>query len=110
MTKLIVDGKMLLANKPDGPKMFLLAYPSVPDAAILVALDDSSRTTSLRFSVDGDKLKVAIADVCNRANLPKLKPDDDIIYIEYERESEDRTEFNPAQEEPPRLTTPTVSD
>ena len=110
MTKMIVDGKMLLANQPDGPKMFLLAYPSVPDAAILVALDDSSRTTSLRFSVDGAKLKVAIADVCNRANLPKLKPDDDIIYIEYEREPEDRTELIPTEEKPPRSKTPTASD
>ena len=109
MVKLLVDGKMLSASEPDGPKFFMLAYPEIPDAAILVALGDSTRTTLLRYSVDGDKLKVATSNVCNQMDVPPLKPNDGIVYIEYERASKDPA-FDPESVKPFSPTNPKIGD
>ena len=109
MSKLLVDGKMLSASKPDGPKFFMLAYPEIPDAAILIALGDSTRTTLLRHSIDGDKLKVAISNVCNQVDVPPLKPSDSIVFVEYERAPKDPA-LNPKPAVSSASTAPAVSD
>ena len=107
LSDLIVDGKIMRGSKPDRREFLLLAYPQKNDAAILVALDQPTRTTSLRFAVKDDHLRVAISDVYDQADIPPLKQGDDVIYIEYERASDDPSALNPVPEKPSSSTSPT---
>ena len=110
MSELFVDGQLMLGAKPDRREFYLLAYPDISEAAILVEVDDQTKTSLLRFSLAGDSLKLAINDTYNQLDPPQLKPNDDVIYIEYERAPADPDEVDVASTEPTSLTTPTVSD
>ena len=110
LSQLIVDGKQMIGASPNRQEAYLLAHPDIPDAAILVEVDDQTKTSLLRFSLTGDSLKIAINDTYNQLDPPPLKPNDDVIYIEYERAPEERNELSPLPAKPPSSTASTVSD